>query len=289
MSIQRGVELRREGRNGEALVEFQKAFALDPSPRARAQIALALQALGDWLGAEQWLTEALQAGDDAWIVRYRTELDSALATIGSHLGSLSLHVDAQEGEVLVNGAPAQALPSAGPIRVVAGSVNVVVRVPGHADSHRVIDVPAGGLVSESMEVGAALPGAGSPPPPSPATAAHEAPPTFHPPVGAYVALGSAGALTIGGVVAWTIRQSAAATWNDDAQCLKPGETRVQQCGTYLDTANGASALEIIAFSAAAVSAGIGVWLLLHPAPASASAADAWCSPGPLGVTCAGAF
>jgi hypothetical protein len=153
-SIQRGVELRREGRNGEALVEFQKAFALEPSPRARAQIALALQSLGDWLGAEQWLTKALQTVDDAWIDRYRTELGSALA-IQAHLGSLVLLVDAKEGEVLVNGA-AQALPSASPIRVLAGSVDVVVRVPGHADAHSFVDLPAGGEVRASVAVGPEL-------------------------------------------------------------------------------------------------------------------------------------
>ena len=79
--IQRGVELRGQGRNGEALVEFQLAYALEPTPRARAQVALALQALGDWLGAEQWLKEALQAHDDAWVARYSTELLGALATI----------------------------------------------------------------------------------------------------------------------------------------------------------------------------------------------------------------
>jgi hypothetical protein len=141
-SIRRGVELRREGRNGEALVEFQKGFALDPTPRARAQIGLALQALGDWLGAEGWLQDALNAHDDAWITRYETDLRAALATVRAHLGSLSLHVDAQEGEVLVNGAPATALPSSGPIQVVAGSVDVIVRVPGHADVHRVVQVAA---------------------------------------------------------------------------------------------------------------------------------------------------
>ena len=53
--IQHGIELRRAGKNGEALSEFQKAYAIAPTPRAQAQIALALHALGDWLGAERGL------------------------------------------------------------------------------------------------------------------------------------------------------------------------------------------------------------------------------------------
>lgn len=286
-SIQRGVELRREGRNGEALVEFQKAFALDPSPRARAQIALALQALGDWLGAERWLEEALEAHDDAWIARYETDLRAALATVQAHLGSLSLHVDAQEGEVLVNGAPAQALPSSSPIRVVAGSVDVIVRVPGHADVHRVLPVAAGAEVSEDVAVGPALPQPAPVPPSSPPAVLAQS--QLHTPVGAYLALGSAAALAIGGVVAWVVRQNAAGMWNDNTRCLQPGAgTRGQQCGAYQDTANVAEGIEIGAFSVAAMSAGIGVWLLLHPDHSSPAAA-AWCAPGALTIACGGAF
>lgn len=289
-SIQRGVELRREGRNGEALVEFQKAFAIDPSPRARAQIALALQALGDWLGAERWLKEALEAQGDEWIARYETDLRAALATVNAHLGRLSLHVDAQEGEVLVNGAAAQALPSSGPIRVVAGSIDVVVRVPGHADVHRVLQVAAGAEVSENVAVGPALPQPAPVPPSSSLSASPaDAPSQSHTPVGAYIALGSAAALAIGGVVAWMVRQNAVGIWNDDTRCLQPGAgTRAQQCGAYQDTANVAEGIEIGAFSLAAVSAGIGAWLLWHPGHSSPAAA-AWCAPGAFTLTCGGAF
>jgi hypothetical protein len=287
--IRHGVELRREGRNGEALVEFQKAFAQDPSPRARAQIALALQALGDWLGAERWLSEALRAGDDAWIARYGTELHAALATVQAHLGSLSLHVDAQEGEVLVNGAPAQALPSTGPIRVVAGSVDVIVRVPGRADVHRVVAVAAGAEVSEDVAVGPPIV------PPAPASPAslraspEDAPARSIPPVAAYVALGSAAALALGGVVAWTVRQNAVGVWNDDTRCLQPGAgSRQAQCGAFHETATVAEGLEIGAFSLAAVGTGIGAWLLWR-AGRSSPAAAAWCRPGMLALACGGAF
>src|SRR5579859_5344419 len=46
--IQRGVQLRLLGANQEALTEFEAAYALTATPRCRAQIALARQALGDW-------------------------------------------------------------------------------------------------------------------------------------------------------------------------------------------------------------------------------------------------
>jgi tetratricopeptide (TPR) repeat protein len=69
--IRRGVELRKEHRNDEALAAFAQAFALAPSPAAQAQRALAEQALGRWLDAEKDLEAALASEDDRWIEKNR--------------------------------------------------------------------------------------------------------------------------------------------------------------------------------------------------------------------------
>ena len=45
-AISKGIELRRQGRDRDALTEFQKAVGLHKTPRAVAQVALAEQALG---------------------------------------------------------------------------------------------------------------------------------------------------------------------------------------------------------------------------------------------------
>ncbi len=198
-----------------------------------------------------------------------------------------LHVAAEQGEILVNGAPAGALPIRGPIRVVASSVDVVVRAPGHVDAHRVIDVAVGAEVNEEMALGPETP---APPlavsSPSPVS---DARPATRSPVAGYVTLGAAGVLAIGGVVAWTVRESAVSTWNDDSRCLKPGSgSRQQQCGTYQDTANVALGLEIGAFALSAVGAGVGIWLL-WPASSPSTGSSAWCAPGVTGVLCGGAF
>lgn len=65
--INRGIELREHGKDDEALGVFKKAFAKSPTPRARAQVALAEQALGLWTAAESDLASCLAAADDAWI------------------------------------------------------------------------------------------------------------------------------------------------------------------------------------------------------------------------------
>jgi hypothetical protein len=287
--IQQGLELRRASRNGEALVEFQKAFALDPTPRARAQVALALQALGDWLGAERWLEEALRAQDDSWIREYRSILDGALATIQAHLGRLYVDVNVKEGEAFVNGVSVHALPTTDAIRVMAGDLDVEIRAPGYASSRRALTVAAGAEVHEAFTL-EALPPAPSTPSSEPRLDSSTPPAKPKSAVGGYVALGAAGVLTLGGVVAWRIRQTNVDIWNDDSRCLRSdtGQTRGQLCGGNLDAANIALGVEIGAFAAAAVSAGIGVWLLIPRR--SVQPAVVGCAPsGYLGIACSGRF
>jgi hypothetical protein len=292
--IQRGIELRRLGRNGEALVEFQRAYDVLPTPRARAQIALALQALGDWLGAEGWLEQALQEENDPWIEQYRGVLVGARATIRAHLGRLYVETNVKEGEVLVNGVLAHSLPLSEPIRVNTGALEVVVQAPSFASAHRIVSVAADTDVHETFTL---VPLAAPSPSPRPSVAglgpraaidSSDASPRSR--WGGYVALGGAGALTVGGVVAWRVREDNVAVWNDDSRCLRPGsgETRGQQCGGYETAANVALGVEIAAYAAAAVSAGAGLWLLWprrRPAPQSIACAPA------LGVaiSCGGRF
>jgi Tfp pilus assembly protein PilF len=66
-AIARGVQLRQAGNDDEALAEFRRADQLMPSPRTKAQIALAEQALGQWVAAERDLRAALSTADDPWI------------------------------------------------------------------------------------------------------------------------------------------------------------------------------------------------------------------------------
>src|SRR5882757_6909692 len=65
--LRSGVELRRQGRNAEALAVFQEANGERPTPRAQAQIGLAHHALGQWVEAEIALEHALAIDTDAWI------------------------------------------------------------------------------------------------------------------------------------------------------------------------------------------------------------------------------
>src|SRR6185312_3741828 len=51
--IDQGLELREHGKDADALALFERAYSASPTPRAKAQIALAEQALGRWAAAEK--------------------------------------------------------------------------------------------------------------------------------------------------------------------------------------------------------------------------------------------
>jgi hypothetical protein len=294
--IQLGVELRLLGKNREALEAFQRAYALHATPRGAAQIALARQALGDWARAEQGLDQALRAGDDPWIARYRDALEQAVATIRGHLGWLYVEANVTEGEVSMNDADKHTLPVSEPLRVLAGTIALEFRSTGYIPVRRAVEVVPGAathvvVVLERLPVTPTPAALGSPTVPEglrapldrgPRDARHRA--------AGYAALAAGGALSVAGLVAWRVREDNVSIYNDDRRCLMGSMTRAEQCARYAQTANVALGVEIGALTAGAVSAAIGAWLLWAPSARPAQGAGAWCAPSTgLAVVCGGAF
>ncbi len=129
--IERGIQLREQGKDEEALAQFQRAFQTTPSPRAKAQIALAEQALGRWLSAGKDLTVALASASDAWIAKHKTALDGALATIQTHLGDLVLIGGIAGADVKIDGAKAATLPASVPVRLDVGTHTLEISAAGY--------------------------------------------------------------------------------------------------------------------------------------------------------------
>ncbi len=290
--IQRGVDLRRAGKNFEALAEFQQAYALVPTPRAQVQMALALQALGDWLGAERGLEEGLKTAADPWIAQYRSAIEGALATVRAHLGRLFVDVNVTEGELLLNGVSVHALPVSGSIRVISGDLDLEARARGYVPLHRSIHVEPGADVRETVSLELLTPAAAAPPA-SRSQESFSARASFSDQPrhkAGFVMLGAAFALGVGAVVAWRVQEDNAAIYNNDSRCLTGTLTRGQQCGRFASNAQVALGLEVGAAASAVVAAGIGGWLLWSTSGRPSGAAAVFCAPaGVLGVSCEGQF
>jgi tetratricopeptide (TPR) repeat protein len=292
--IAAGVSLRGEGRDLEALRLFERALALDPTPRAIAQVALAEQALGRWVEAEDGLSRALSVTPtDPWIERNRPALEQALATVRAQLAWITVTTSAPGPEIRIEGRAVES-PMREPARVAAGVVVVQVRAAGYEPAVRYVQVAAGDHAVQALDLVPLAPpaaraaeGAG---PEAPSTAPSR-PPTSASTAG-WVSLGTAAALLGVGIAAHVTREVNAAQY-DSPTCLAiPNETRDEQCGRYGSTARTATVVAIVGYVGAGVATLTSAYFFLlsgrraspHP-PAALSGCDL----GLGGITCSVAF
>jgi len=285
--LDRGVDLRAEGRDREALVEFERAFAAHRSARARAQIALAHQALGAWVEAEAGLVEALAAHDDTWIARNRAPLEEALAVVRRHLAWIEIESNVDGAELVIDGVPTGRLPQAQATRVVTGVHVVEVLATGFEPSRRRVDMDADARAHEVLTL---VPVRRDATAPAPAGAARAMDPPSR--TALWITVGSGGALTALGIGAQIARENSVAIYNDDSRCRYGGVPRDDRCGTYRRSANAATIVMIAGYVGAGVAAiGAGVLLAMSSPARAPRASYVRCGvgAGAWSLQCGGAF
>lgn len=291
--VTEGLELRREGRDAEALERFTQAYEASSSPRALAQMGLAEQALGRWLDAERHLDQAI-AAEDAWIAERRPLLTEALSAIRGRLASVEASASVEGAELYLNGAAAGVLPLAAPVRVVAGPIELEVRAEGHRPLRRTIEARGGQLVREHFELAAIeAPPAPAPepevpiaaPPPAPAPASARGPLWTS---GAIVA-GVAALAIVSAGVAMGIREEDAQAFASDG-CLPAAGTRFEACQDRWARGHAAEDAAIGLFvTAGAFAAGASVLFAIGASEPDPSQASLTCAPSIGGAVCAGRF
>ncbi|MFK7986347.1 MAG: hypothetical protein AB8I08_09975 [Sandaracinaceae bacterium] len=304
--IERGLAHRERQEDREALAAFRAAFDLGGSREARAQMALAEQALGDWLAAEADLAASL-VGPDAWIDPRRAVLEQELEGIRARLGRLEVLGGEPGAELELDGRSLGTLPQASPAFVLPGRARLSVMLDGYDPVVRTVEVQLGQLTRETIVmVPEAEPESVSQPisqPPSQPISAPlpDPPPSPSPPPltadgGPFVALGIAslvvGGLALGagvGMLVW--REDRAGVWNDDV-CLgtDPTRTRMENCGSVLDDIRLAEALGGTGLALGGALLGLGiVFLLMDDSPSDRTSIGCGAGPGELGVSCGGVF
>ena len=297
--ISKGVELREKGRDDEALTVFRQALAKAPTPRARAQVGLAEQALGMWVVAEADLSAALANEDDAWITKNRSALEGALSVVRRRITTLEVR-GAEHAEVYIDGVKLGA--GAGPFRVEAGRRTLEVRAPGFQPTARMVELPPGGIARETVTLVAA------PPSPDPATAQpavmttadDRRPPSGDPGAGqrllGWAFVGTGAALLATGGVGLVVRKGIIDDYN--AACPGLGVDQPASCDDQVSSSRTWLTVSILTLVGGGVFAAGGV-VLVAAAPSAASAARSTsatdsrprlaCAPSAAGITCAGSF
>lgn len=287
--IARGIELRERGRDDEALAVFTEALSTHPSPRARAQVALAEQALGLWVAAETNLLLALSAVDDAWIARNRGALEGALAIVRRSLGSLEVRGTAG-AEIMLDGVRLGVLPTKGPYRVEAGRRTLDIRANGFYPTTRSIEVPAGGVSRETVTlVPLGAPSLATPPAVA-ALAPAEGDAGHVQRVLGWGFVGTGGALVVTGALGLVVRKNIVDEYN--VQCPGVGVGQSASCDEKISSARTWLTVSILTLVGGGLFT-VGGLTLVATSPRRAARGPAGvrigCAPALLGAACGGSF
>jgi hypothetical protein len=273
--VQRANALRRVGRDDEALALLERAWRETSSPRIRAQMGFAAQALGRWLDADTHLRAAL-ASPDAWVNDRRAIVEDALRTVERHIAMFDVRCEVPNAILHVEGREALALPLSEPLRMEAGVVRYEVRAEGHVPARRTSQLSAGMLTRDEVML--------VPTPPSHATAGT----VWHSQRVVALATTVGAAISLGvGVAALFVRNVAATRWNA-AFCLRGDRTRAENCEPERVTAERAGAVSAAGFAVGAALAitAAALWLTV---PSGRRTSAVLCAPSTGGLTCEGRF
>ena len=163
--IRQGVELRAQKKDERALPLFEKAYQISRTPRTAGQLGLVEMALGYFVDAEKYLSEAVASPDHPWVAKNLATLKAQLATAKTQIGELYIVGEPAGAEVLVNGKPVGKLPLSSPIRLDKGRADVQVRAPGYVASTDSVVMVGGKREDRSYRLQREAVAVAPPPPP----------------------------------------------------------------------------------------------------------------------------
>lgn len=138
--IAQGNDLRRQGRDAQAVPLFKKAYDIDQTPRTAGQLGLVELAAGYPVEAADHIALALESPQHAWVAGHRRSLEKVLARAQAAIGEVAVSGSPVGAAVSVNGRSVGALPLPATVRVPDGRVVVSVTAPGYAALERVVQV-----------------------------------------------------------------------------------------------------------------------------------------------------
>jgi PEGA domain len=302
--LKRGIQLRKDGKDEEALAVFLDAESQAPkSVRVLLHVATAAQAASKWLMADEYLKKAMSHGDDPYYLKYKDEIEEVRLATAQRVGHFRALGEPDGAEVVLNGQVIGTLPMETPKTLEAGTYIMEVTKPGYFRLRRPISVGGGVLTRESVQLNERAPGSVDPADPQTGVAAE---PKSYWGSSAFTwtlaGIGAAAGVTSG--ISFYLREQAVEHWNDDARCTSqenPDVPRSEICSDVRNDIDTAEQVGIItgvigvAFAGAALTHWIATGGDSEPGMDTAerrerrSAAQVQCSPGLMNLVCSGTF
>jgi len=307
--IQRGIQLRKNNADEQALAVFLEAEKQDPtSVRVLLHVVTAAQAAGKWLLADSYMRKVSSLQEDPYYQRHSDAIEVVRRSIAARVGTFQVQGGPEGATVRLDGQLVGTLPMTVPASIEAGAYSMEVHKPGFYRLRRNITINGGVLTREPVELNravargdvagdanAAAGGAGSG-----AVGVEPGERTWwHSPAVGWSLIGLGVASGAGSAIAFITRENKVETWNGDG-CLSAQDgdrTRAEECGSVKDEAETAQTIGIITAVAGVAFTGLGITHLLTagsasaPAPADSAAGLKLtsCGAGFLSIACHGSF
>jgi hypothetical protein len=307
--IQRGIQLRRNSADEDALAVFLEAEKQDPtSVRVLLHVVTAAQAAGKWLMADSYMRKVSALSDDSYYRRHSEAIEVVRRAIASRVGTFQAQGGPDGASVRLDGQLVGTLPMDQPSSVEAGAYLMEVHKPGYYRLRRQVTISGGVLTREPVELnravargevgaGAGTSGLGDE---SGGDAARDRAWWASPVVGwSLVGAGMVSGVASG--IAFGVRESKVSRWNDEGECVPDtGVSRGVACGADRDDAETAQSIGIVTGIAGVALVGVGITHLLtvggsedssarNSASAEAGPTLQGCGAGLLSIACHGTF
>jgi len=280
-----------------ALEKFQRVAAVKDTANVRYRIASCLEALGRRAEALASYETAAKLGEQEKaapdVMRAAREHAAELDRVVPRL-SVVLPPDAPAAtEVRIDDAPVDRTALGGGLLLDVGHHTIRATAPGDTTFETAVTLPEGGHVSITVTLTPIAPLAGPParqtpgPAPSGPSGDGETPPsvpTHASHVGAWIAIGVGGALAVGSVVSFVLRQSNIGTIDNDCSgsgTLQCPSSKQSEVTAARNAAQWQGPLALGLGAGAVVGLGLGAWLLATTPSQSVSVGPAFLRDGGL--------
>jgi hypothetical protein len=148
----RGVQYYEDMDYRAALLEFERAYALQHSYPLLYNLGQVSFELRDYAGAERYFRKYLADGGSAIPSERRAEILVELTRLKTRVGSLRINTNLSDVEIRLDDQLIE-LPKSGSLRVSAGRRQVVAEKSGYSPVRRVVDVLGGEELNVSLMFG----------------------------------------------------------------------------------------------------------------------------------------
>lgn len=154
--FQKGVDYYTEGDLAAAMVEFQRAFKLQPTFRLLYNLGQVAYEQRDYVAAERYFRRYLAEGAAQIDQSRRHEVERELERLQGRVTDLRLRSSLPNARLFVDEQAVGTAPLSEPVRVSAGRRELRAELPGYAPVRKIVDVVGGEPLSVELAFGEPL-------------------------------------------------------------------------------------------------------------------------------------